>query len=480
MLVFSVALLSSTVSCGGGSVATVPVGTLAVSAVDPCAGFPSGSAVPGTIVAVSASDAASFPSATSCAEAAALRSGAIIVAKGVPEAQINALVGLDPGDVDAVGTGTTADASAPAVTSANQLLGAEAFALDGDGALQKLVVAGDPSQAQAAIDAWIAERATAATSRRPQSSGSGLAAAWTTMLTQKLVNQPNYVVGSSGLSRTVSIYRLNSPSLGTTYFLVANKIVTMPNPQPCSGSTCTTWVLSRNTYMLSNSDVFESGPDSSNAPMVGLTVGNGIEGGDAASGTYAISWPQVAVEEHSLAIPELGAQGAAWQEVFPNPSGFVAPLQLSFNSTNGFASYSAAIFTGPPFIGNVAPLQISFRLKVITIATFQGIANFPTVNADNFDSWFEIHPPQFALSSVQPALLHVTANNGNGGGLRWRLVSTPTQVNVAPISGGFTSDVQLSKKSPNGGPVTESLTFDTVPSLAGSQTHPLVWNVSFP
>ena len=135
MLLCSLALLSSTVSSGGGSVIAPPgaLGGLAAIVLDRCAAFTSTPAVPGTIVPVSAPDAASFPSVTSCAEAASLRNGAIIVAKGVPEAQIDALVGLDSSDLDVVAT--SAGASVPVSVTPNQSLNAEAFALDSDGAL---------------------------------------------------------------------------------------------------------------------------------------------------------------------------------------------------------------------------------------------------------------------------------------------------------------------------------------------------------
>jgi hypothetical protein len=94
ILVLSVALVPAISSCGGGSVAaTAQQATLA-----------------GAVVPVSASDAAAFPSATSCTEAAALQNGAIVVAKGVPQGQINMLVGLDPGDIESGSTAVNATA----------------------------------------------------------------------------------------------------------------------------------------------------------------------------------------------------------------------------------------------------------------------------------------------------------------------------------------------------------------------------------
>ena len=237
--------------------------------------------------------------------------------------------------------------------------------------------------------------------------------AWQTLFTQQMVagTQDPLVGGGANLTRTISVYRLRSSDWRSSYFLITNKIQTTPNPQPCKGSACVRVILSRSTRISAGPSLLEDGPGSTDAPTAAITIGNALQGSDTASGTYAISWTQPSVEMYNFTVP--GA--AIWQENFPNvfatapPAPVLnavqrvpldAPVQLSFNSTNRFVSYSAAIFVRGADKNQFRDLPPTpLEVDVVSSAQWLSLSNPTAAMTDAFETKLKFNQPDFGAGA---------------------------------------------------------------------------------
>lgn len=461
----------ATVSCGGGAGTvtgtTIPTASLLATPVDRCAAYSTTPASAGAVVNVPPGDVAAFPNAASCTDVASLHNGAILVIEGAAQSGIDSMVGLDASDNDSFADNPGAGTS---VTTANQSINGEALALDADGSLTALVVAGDPTQTQSEIAAWIGEQSTAS-SRRQTRSTSSPAGAWTTLLTEKSVAWDPQLSGRVYFSRTMSVYRLNSADPTSDYYLVNNIVTTTPNDTSC-GDFCGTFLVQRSTQVaLGNlpdqtssalgpgglpffpAAVLDYGPSAINGVPAGYTVGSNLEGGDSVSGAFSISWSQppdvvTTIFENPPSLPD---GYILWQETFPTAT------PPSVSSTSAFTSYNSAVYR---VRGGTTVVGVDVKST-----SGYGFTTGAPVRTATIESKLNLHVPQFSgayYKSYNQQAVQLRANNGNGGVLRWQLVNTQTAT-VAPSRGAGDAIINVV------GPAA-FFEFDTIPPYAAPST----------